>query len=188
MLLDDVMPRYDFHEVHSILVDAPPDRIVRALRDLRQSDVPLAQLLFDIRSLPARVMGKRSLDFRDERPLLEQMLAGGFILMAEAPDQELVLGLIGQFWKVSSNMLTDVRTAEAFLSFDRPDYAKAALNFSVATMDSPGRYRLRTETRICIPDRRARRKFALYWRVIQPGSALIRRAWLLAVKRKAERL
>jgi hypothetical protein len=35
-------------------------------------------------------------------------------------------------------------------------------------------------------DRAYRRVFAAYWRVIYPGSALIRRMWLRAVKRRAE--
>jgi hypothetical protein len=36
-------------------------------------------------------------------------------------------------------------------------------------------------------DDSARRKFARYWRVIYPGSALIRRMWLRAIKLRAER-
>ncbi len=35
-------------------------------------------------------------------------------------------------------------------------------------------------------DAQARRRFACYWRVIYPGSALIRRMWLRAVKKRAE--
>ncbi len=30
-------------------------------------------------------------------------------------------------------------------------------------------------------------RFAIYWRVIYPGSALIRRMWLDAIRRRAER-
>ncbi len=45
---------------------------------------------------------------------------------------------------------------------------------------------LTTETRVFATDSRARRRFAVYWRVIYPGSALIRRSWLDAIKRRAE--
>jgi hypothetical protein len=31
------------------------------------------------------------------------------------------------------------------------------------------------------------RRFAVYWRVIYPGSALIRRMWLRAIRLRAER-
>jgi hypothetical protein len=38
-----------------------------------------------------------------------------------------------------------------------------------------------------VPDAAARRKFGAYWLVICPGSALIRRMWLRAIERRAER-
>ena len=43
-----------------------------------------------------------------------------------------------------------------------------------------------TETRVFTTDPSSRRKFGEYWRVIYPGSALIRRMWLQAIKRRAE--
>ena len=45
---------------------------------------------------------------------------------------------------------------------------------------------LTTETRIQATDDQARRSFRRYWRVIYPGSAAIRRAWLRAIRRRAE--
>jgi hypothetical protein len=50
-----------------------------------------------------------------------------------------------------------------------------------------GRCRLATETRVHATTPGARRAFAPYWRVIYPGSALIRRMWLRAIRRRAER-
>ena len=44
-----------------------------------------------------------------------------------------------------------------------------------------------TETRIATTDERARRRFARYWRLVHPGSALIRIDWLRAIRRRAER-
>ena len=43
-----------------------------------------------------------------------------------------------------------------------------------------------TETRVQAVDAEARRKFARYWRVIRPSSAVIRRLWLRGIKRRAE--
>jgi hypothetical protein len=43
-----------------------------------------------------------------------------------------------------------------------------------------------TETRIFATDEVARRKLAFYWLVIRPGSALIRRDWLKAIRNRAE--
>ena len=53
--------------------------------------------------------------------------------------------------------------------------------------DAAGGTRLTTETRVFAPDRSVRRRFALYWTAIRPGSGMIRRMWLRAVKRRAVR-
>jgi hypothetical protein len=45
---------------------------------------------------------------------------------------------------------------------------------------------LTTETRIQATDDHARRSFRRYWLLIHPGSAAIRRAWLRAIRRRAE--
>jgi len=51
----------------------------------------------------------------------------------------------------------------------------------------PGFSLLSTETRVYANDAASRRRFAVYWRLIYPGSALIRRMWLRAIARRAER-
>ena len=43
---------------------------------------------------------------------------------------------------------------------------------------------LTTETRVFAADPASRRRFARYWSVIYPGSALIRREWLRAVAKR----
>jgi hypothetical protein len=67
-------------------------------------------------------------------------------------------------------------------------YAKAVMNFYLAVRADNTGVILTTETRILASDPATRRKFARYWRVIFPGSALIRRMWLRAIKRRAEGL
>ena len=59
------------------------------------------------------------------------------------------------------------------------------MNFRVDD-EGGGWCRLRTETRVLGTDEAARGKFAMYWCVIYPGSAIIRREWLAAIKRRAE--
>lgn len=49
-----------------------------------------------------------------------------------------------------------------------------------------GRARLATETRVQALGLRARIGFRLYWLVVGPFSALIRRRWLAAARRRAE--
>jgi len=50
-----------------------------------------------------------------------------------------------------------------------------------------GTSRLTTETRIIGNDNSARRIFACYWRIIYPGSSIIRRVWLDAIADRAIR-
>jgi hypothetical protein len=59
------------------------------------------------------------------------------------------------------------------------------MNFSAGLVDAGTE--LCTETRVVATDADSRRRFGRYWRVIRPGSALIRRNWLAAAKRRAER-
>ncbi|MDQ2915222.1 MAG: hypothetical protein M3T56_18515 [Chloroflexota bacterium] len=49
-----------------------------------------------------------------------------------------------------------------------------------------GETRLATETRVYARNAAARRRFRLYWLVVGPFSALIRRRWLSAARRAAE--
>lgn len=186
MLLDSFMPLYHFNEVHSIRIDAPPDRIFRAIKALTLPEIRLAHMLFWIRALPARLRGTRAARPLRTKPILEVAADSNFLLLAEETNRELVLGTIGQFWKLEGGASVRISNPQEFLAFDRPEYAKATLNFSLEEQVA-GHYRLRTETRIHVPDPQARRKFAAYWRVIYPGSALLRRMWLRAVRRRAER-
>jgi hypothetical protein len=181
MPLDEFLPTYDQQELHSTAVDAPPERVLAVARALSWRDVPLAQAMMALRSLPT-ALKHRGKPMQKERSIIEEFEAEGFALLAERPD-ELVLGGVGSFWKPSGGVRR-VR-AEEFRSFHEPGVVKAAFNFLVWERD--GRTVLSTETRILATDETARRSFRRYWRVVHPGSALIRRVWLRAIRRRAER-
>jgi hypothetical protein len=187
MLLDSYLPKYDFNEVHSMAIQAPCEKIFHALKELTPSELsPVFRILFAIRSLPARLMGQDDETFAPSRPLWDQMYENGFILLAES-ERELVFGLIGQFWKLAGDESIHLANAQEFVEFDQPDYAKAAANFIVSENDGDDSLTVTTETRIHIAEPKTRKKFATYWRIIYPGSAWIRRMWLKAIKRRAER-
>lgn len=59
------------------------------------------------------------------------------------------------------------------------------MNF-VVEPEREGWSRVSTEMRIFVPEASVRRKFRAYWRVIYPGSSLLRIGWLEAVRRRAE--
>ena len=164
-LLDQVLPTWDVRETHGIRIDAPAGRILDAVREATPADAPLLRALFALRGLPA---GARE-------PIWTQMLSrAGFVQLAEEPGRELVAGAIGRPW----NLFERLRRDGDFATFDEPGYARMALGFHAA--DGV----LTTETRVLLTDDEARRRFAAYWRVVGPLSALTRRSWLAAAKRR----
>jgi hypothetical protein len=183
--LDEFMPEFDFNEVHSTLVAASPERALAAAREVTARELPLMRVLMGLRTLPARVLGE--VRRREDPPkvaagpVIGGMIRNGFVVLADRED-ELVVGVAGRLWALNSGIARV--GAEEFDGFDTPGHAKAVMDFHV--QPAPGGCLLSTETRIQATDERARRSFGRYWRVVHPGSALIRRGWLRAVKRRAE--
>ena len=70
-------------------------------------------------------------------------------------------------------------------TLEDPGYAKASMNFAVRPLGD-GSSLLATETRVEATDDATRLRFGAYWRLIYPGSALIRVNWLDAIRRRAE--
>lgn len=187
MLLNDFLPEYEFHEVHTVRVNAKAEQVFRAMKELTASELsPLIFLLMKIRSLPAKLSRRETPRPSPAGPFLEQMVQGGFIHLAEVPGREIVFGLIGQFWKPDGGKALSIHEPNAFLAFDDARYAKVAANLFVQDID--GEVRCSTETRIHALAPATRRKFAFYWGIISMGSGIIRVLWLRAIKRKAEKL
>jgi hypothetical protein len=184
--LDEFLPKYDFSEHHATSIETPPAAALAAARDLRPRELPLMLALIGLRRLPRRLLAALGRGGRDPgvsaRPVLDQMLRQGFVLLADRSD-EVVLGAVGRFWHLDGG-LREVSAPE-FATFDDPGHAKAVIDFRVEP--APGGCELSTETRIHLTDEAARRSFGRYWRVVHPGSALIRREWLRAIRRRAER-
>jgi hypothetical protein len=72
-------------------------------------------------------------------------------------------------------------------SSQRRGFALAAINFRLEDAAN-GETVLTTETRVYATDASSRKRFAAYWRVIYPGSALIRVMWLRAIRNRAEKM
>jgi len=178
MNLDAYLPRYDVREFHSITIHASPERVIAAARELRGRDVPLTTVLLGLRRLPTLLRGGR---ISLSRPLVSEFTRAGFVALAERPD-ELVLGIVGRFWQPSGG-LRPVEP-EQFQALTEPGWAKAAMNIKV-TPAAPSGTLLTTETRVLCTDSASRRRFRRYWRLIHPGSAAIRIAWLRAIRRLA---
>ena len=114
---------------------------------------------------------------------LSEFETRGFRVLAENPPHELLIGLIGSFWKPDGGLLpVDVA---AFKGSQSPGTARVAWNFSVVKQEND-MCELATETRVKCADAKSRRYFGLYWAVIRPGSGLIRRYMLRSIREKAE--
>jgi hypothetical protein len=179
MMLDEFLPRYDVNEVHSISTSAAPTAVMEAIRALTPLEVPVLVALMAIRSVPALLRRRRP---PVRGPLLDGFRKSGFVELRETAD-ELVMAGVGRFWQPSGG-LRRIDAAE-FAGFAEPGWAKTAFNFQIERVGQ--RTVVRTETRIATTDELARRSFSRYWRLIHPGSALIRMAWLRAIRRRAER-
>lgn len=183
--LDRFLPHYHFSEVHEAVVQASAADTYAALRGLRPRDVPLAGFLMTLRRLPARLLGRR-VPYREgeDLPILEGIGRGGFFTLDEDPGREVIVGIIGQFWRLSPEPVR-LASARDFQEFSRPGFARAVMNFEIHP-EGADAARLLTETRIQATDESAHWKFGLYWLFVRPGSALIRRVWLRAVRKRAE--
>ena len=172
--IDEFLPSWDFAEAYRVR-----GATLAAAKEARPREMPLVRALFALRSLPALVTRGRGLPAAPDRALAEQMIEFGFVPLAESED-ELVLGFVGQPWKVTGGSMPRLTSAE-WRAFAEPGFVKAVMNFR-ADGDV-----LETETRVLCTDAATRRKFRRYWRLIRPFSGLIRRSWLSAAKRRTER-
>ena len=182
LLIDDWLPRYDEREFHSKEIAATPVAVERAVRALKPSDLPLTRILMGIRTLPALLTGRarpRSLS----RPLFEGVQSLGFVILEERPGEQIVLGAAGRFWRPRGDGVDPLDGPEAFRDYDRPGSVRAAWDFVLEPTERGTR--LSTETRIAGTDADGTRTFRRYWRLVHPGSALIRLDMLRAIARAA---
>jgi hypothetical protein len=181
--LDQFMPVYQFSEFHSIRVKASKEQAYRAIKLVTADEIHFFRTLVWVRRF-GRSGPESILNMPEQKPILDVAARTSFLVLAEEPNHELVLGsLVGspRGWKP-----TGERTSERFkLLLTQPGFAVATINFLVEDA-GPGECIVTTETRVYATNAKARRRFAAYWRVIYPGSALIRREWLRAIAKRAE--
>jgi len=179
--LDEFVPAHQFREVHSLVIAAPPARVFRAIQETTAGEIRFFRLLTTIRRF-GRPGPESILNAPERIPILEVATRTSFITLANDPDREIVVAtvLIAPPDVHAGTPLTP----EAFRQISCPGFALAAMNFRVTPNDSASTL-VTTETRVYATNRATQRRFARYWRVIYPGSALIRRSWLAAIRRRA---
>ena len=181
--LDAIMPRYLFHERHALAVAASPAEVDRAIRAVTPEDIRFYRALTWIRRAGRR--GPESLiNAPDGVAMISLATRTGFHLLVDDPGREIVLGVSGPVSRAARARHAQGLHRSFMLAAD--GYVTIAMNFRIEA-DGRGGSIVSTETRVFAPDRETRRRLATYWRLILPGSALIRREWLDAIRRRAER-
>lgn len=180
-LLDRYFQAYQFNEVHSVAVRATPERIYAAIFAVTPEEISFYRTLMWLRRFgqggPPSIMNPPP-----GQPIM-QMALTSFRKLAERPNEEIVFA---GFVAAPPGAASRAWTVDSYTALEEPGYAKVAMSFRVGP-GGPGGVLLHTETRIYATDRATQRVFTVYWRTIYPGSAILRRTWLDAIKTRAER-
>jgi hypothetical protein len=179
-LLDWYLPEPEVREHHSIEIEAPADVVLEAAKEMELLEAPMVRAIIRAREL---VMGGAP----DPRPhptgLLEQMLSIGWVVLAETPGREIVVGAVTQPW-TAAPVFRSIPAAD-FRDFAEPGWVKIAWTLRADPVDHR-RSVFSTETRVCTTDTASRERFRNYWSFVAPGVEVIRFAMLRPLRRAAE--
>lgn len=181
-LLDRFMPAYEVVERHRVQVAAPAAVTLAAARNVNLAESPLVRAVFKGRELIFRSAPDNRLR---PRGLLAEVESLGWVILAEIPGREIVVGAVTKPWK--PNVTFRSVPPREFADFNEPDYVKIIWTLR-ADPNRESSSILRTETRAIATNCSARAKFRLYWSFLSPGIWLIRRMMLGAVKTEVERV
>ena len=180
-LLDDLMPEYQFFERHSARIHAWRQQVMPAIRQSTFGDMKSLAMLLKIRGVVLRLRDQDNGAFLRDKRILDAFAASGYVL-GESEHEIVMAG--GANMRAKRPL--ELRTLQEFADYREAGAIKIAYNFTVE--DAGGGWSTITaETRVAACDDAAR-GVARYWRLIVPGSGLLRRQWLEAIKRRAERM
>jgi hypothetical protein len=177
--LDRLIPKPALREIDCVELAVNAERAWRAVRELDLAQSTLVQTLFGIRTLPDRLKANNPqlrvrLDTSPNRP--------GFQILAENPPHEVVVGAIGKVWRPVIPFV-HMADAAAFAAFSEHEYIKVAWALRIFP-EGECTSLVEFELRVAATDETAWKKFTRYFRLIGPGSHLIRRVLLAQLQRE----
>ena len=179
-VLDDVMPEYQFFERHSTHIHAGPEQVMQAVRESTFGDMKSLARLLKIRGAVLRIHERG--DFLKDKRVLDAFSASGYV--SGGSDHEIVM-CGGANMRAKRSL--GVRTLQEFADYRDQGAVKMAYDFNVK--DASGGWSIiNTETRVLALDDSTRRGMGCYWRLIVPGSGLLRLQWLQGIKKRAENM
>jgi hypothetical protein len=176
--LDEIMPEYQFSERHSARVHARPEQVMQAIRQSTFGDLKSLVTLLKIRGAVLRAPNLAIGDLQEKR-LIDSFSASGYLLGGS----EREIAMFG-IWNARLNRRPEVRTLQELADCREPGVIKMAFDFNVEEAGE-GWSRVITETRVVVVGDPSH-GMARYWRLIVPGSGLLRLQWLEGIRKRAE--
>jgi len=177
--LDDIMPEYSGSERHSAHIHARPAQVMQGVRQSTFGDMKSLVTLLRVRAAVLRIPYHDTGDLQDKR-MVDSFRASGYLL--DESEHEIVMFRVGN---LRAARPPEVRTLQEFRDYREPGAVKMAFDFNVE--DAGGGWStLTTETRVVGLDNLSSGPGTRYWRLILPGSGLLRREWLDGIKTRAE--
>jgi hypothetical protein len=105
MLIESFSPNPDAVETHKIEIAASREAVYQALWITDLGGSPIIKSLMALRSLPGIVSNPKRPRHLPRQITLQTIIERGFGQLAEEPDREVVLGVEGQFWRPTGNIL-----------------------------------------------------------------------------------
>ena len=178
--LDEIMPEYQFSERHSVRIHAGREQVMQAIRDSTFGDMTSLHALLRVRGIFVRAGNHDTRPFARDRRILDSFAASGYISGGSEHEILMVGGA-----DLQAGRPLEVRTLQEFADYRQQKAVKMAFDFDVKDA-GVGWCAVTAETRVVALDDATRRGLGRYWRLIVPGSGLLRRQWLDGVKRRAE--
>jgi hypothetical protein len=177
-MLDDVMPQYQFSEWHSQRVHATPQQALQAVRQSTFGDMRSLRTLLKIRAAALRI--HETGDSLQDKRVLDAFSASGYL--SGVNEHELVMVGVAN---IRAGGPVKLQTLQQISDYREQGGIKIGYDFRVDDMGD-GWCTISTETRVMALDDATRRGMGRYWRLIVPGSGLLRRQWLDGIKKRAE--
>lgn len=180
-LLDRFMPVCEIVERHHVRVAAPAAVTLDVARDMDLFKHPVVRAVFKGRELILRASPASR---PRPRGLLAEAQSLGWIILAEIPGHEIVVGAVTKPWE--ANVTFRSVPSEEFAAFNEPDYVKIVWTLRADPIDATNSI-FRSETRAIATDPSARARFRWYWSFLSPGISLVREMMPGPLKAEAER-
>jgi hypothetical protein len=91
--IDEFLSIYDFSATYEIRINAPPSVVYQCLLRSDFNKPWVVRLLMTIRT------GKRPSPNRAPGDLHQRLQGTGFVILSEVPNEEIVIGVAGEFWR-----------------------------------------------------------------------------------------